>query len=115
MNQLITWPENRGEIMELMEPLRTENIPVLVWISNFMWISQALCQTVIEVCNGKVHYDGSPEGISRKIWKSSTEVSHGWLNPSSSPSLSQANRENPFKSVVDEPYDHRWCYRLFVL
>lgn len=50
--------------MELMETFAEQkNIPVLVNIHDVS-LAKRYAKRIIGMCNGKVHYDGSPEGIS---------------------------------------------------
>ncbi|MEZ8083457.1 phosphonate ABC transporter ATP-binding protein [Enterovibrio norvegicus] len=57
-------PKTASEIMGLMETLAEQkNIPVLVNIHDVN-LAKKFAKRVIGMCNGKVHYDGTPEGIT---------------------------------------------------
>ncbi|MGC9403511.1 phosphonate ABC transporter ATP-binding protein [Vibrio genomosp. F10] len=72
-------PKTAVEIMELMETFAEQkNIPVLVNIHDVN-LAKRYAKRIIGMCNGKVHYDGSPEGISEDDLK----IIYGgesWLN-----------------------------------
>ncbi|WGV99448.1 phosphonate ABC transporter ATP-binding protein [Vibrio sp. YMD68] len=72
-------PKTAVEIMELMETFaEKKNIPVLVNIHDVN-LAKRYAKRIIGMCNGKVHYDGSPEGISEDDLK----IIYGgesWLN-----------------------------------
>ena len=62
-------PKTAVEIMELMETFAEQkNIPVLVNIHDVN-LAKRYAKRIIGMCNGKVHYDGSPEGISEEDLK----------------------------------------------
>lgn len=74
-------PKTAVEIMELMETFaKQKNIPVLVNIHDVN-LAKRYAKRIIGMCNGKVHYDGSPEGISEEDLKIIYGVSHGWIKP----------------------------------
>lgn len=57
-------PKTAVEIMELMETFAEQkNIPVLVNIHDVN-LAKRYAKRIIGMCDGKVHYDGSPEGIT---------------------------------------------------
>ena len=61
--------------MELMETFAEQkNIPVLVNIHDVN-LAKRYAKRIIGMCNGKVHYDGSPEGISEEDFQNSMK----WL------------------------------------
>ena len=72
-------PKTAVEIMELMETFaQQKNIPVLVNIHDVN-LAKRYAKRIIGMCDGKVHYDGSPEGISEEDLK----IIYGgesWLN-----------------------------------
>ncbi|RXJ70860.1 phosphonate ABC transporter ATP-binding protein [Veronia nyctiphanis] len=72
-------PKTAVEIMELMESLaEKKQIPVLVNIHDVN-LAKRFATRIIGMCNGNVHYDGSPEGITEDDLK----VIYGgesWLN-----------------------------------
>lgn len=62
-------PKTAVEIMELMETCaEKKNIPVLVNIHDVN-LAKRHAKRIIGMCNGKVHYDGSPEGITEEDLK----------------------------------------------
>lgn len=57
-------PKTAVEIMQLMETFAEQkNIPVLVNIHDVN-LAKRYAKRIIGMCNGKIHYDGSPEGIT---------------------------------------------------
>jgi phosphonate transport system ATP-binding protein len=62
-------PKTAVEIMELMETFAQRNdIPVLVNIHDVN-LAKRYAKRVIGMCNGKIHYDGSPNDISEEDLK----------------------------------------------
>ena len=62
-------PKTAVEIMELMETFaQQKNIPVLVNMHDVN-LAKRYAKRIIGMCNGKVHYDGSPEGITEEDLK----------------------------------------------
>ncbi|MGF1762156.1 phosphonate ABC transporter ATP-binding protein [Aliivibrio kagoshimensis] len=62
-------PKTAVEIMELMETFAQRNdIPVLVNIHDVN-LAKRYAKRVIGMCNGKIHYDGSPDDISEEDLK----------------------------------------------
>jgi phosphonate transport system ATP-binding protein len=62
-------PKTAVEIMALMETFAEQkNIPVLVNIHDVN-LAKRYAKRIIGMCNGKVHYDGSPEGITEEDLK----------------------------------------------
>ncbi|CAM3160213.1 phosphonate ABC transporter ATP-binding protein [Moritella viscosa] len=59
-------PKTAVEIMELMEAFaQQKNIPVLVNMHDVN-LAKRYAKRIIGMCHGKVHYDGSPEGITEE-------------------------------------------------
>lgn len=62
-------PKTAVEIMELMETFAQRNdIPVLVNIHDVN-LAKRYAKRIIGMCNGKIHYDGSPENITEEDLK----------------------------------------------
>ena len=62
-------PKTAVEIMELMETFaQQKNIPVLVNMHDVN-LAKRYAKRIIGMCNGTVHYDGSPEGITEEDLK----------------------------------------------
>jgi len=62
-------PKTAVEIMELMETFaQQKNIPVLINMHDVN-LAKRYAKRIIGMCNGKVHYDGSPEGITEEDLK----------------------------------------------
>ncbi|RKF17893.1 phosphonate ABC transporter ATP-binding protein [Alginatibacterium sediminis] len=62
-------PKTAVEIMELMETFaKQKNIPVLVNIHDVN-LAKRYAKRIIGMSDGKVHYDGSPEGITEEDLK----------------------------------------------